>query len=56
MSNKVQSKQKFSHELILSEVPPLSAYEQEPVLNGYVLADEFEALDIQEIIDSQEEK
>lgn len=56
MSNKVQNKQQFSHELTLSEVPPLSAYEQELALNGYVIADEFEALDIQENQLNQEEK
>jgi hypothetical protein len=56
MSNKVQNKQRFSHELTLSEVPPLSAYEQEPALNGYVIVDEFEALTIQEKKSKQEEK
>lgn len=56
MSNKVQSKQQFSHELTLSEVPPLSAYMQEPVLNGYVIVDEFEALAIQENKSKQDEK
>ena len=56
MSNKVQNKQQFSHELTLSEVPPLSAYAQEPALNGYVIVDEFEALDIKENKSNQEEK
>jgi len=56
MSNKVQSKQRFSHELTLLEVPPLSAYAQEPALNGYVIVGEFEVLAIQENKSKQEEK